>query len=111
MWLAVARFGWQRGDMPPTPESRPSTTALCAFCHRPAPRHDERPEARSYDIDCETCGKYRVSKRREAAVYALAHATAAPWLRLIAQANAAGERLSIPGGMRIPLERPGSSEP
>jgi hypothetical protein len=95
--------------MTPMPETGASFPVPCVFCGRPALRKElqAHPEARSYDVDCDTCGKYRVSKHLEGSVTALAGTRPNPWLRLIAQANAAGERLAIPSGVRISLDRDG----
>ena len=76
----------------------------CSICQQPARRVKPDPYANVHDVDCERCGKYRIGGSGEAAVRSMGNAgLSARWLRLIARANADGDRLSIPGEMRIPL--------
>jgi hypothetical protein len=76
---------------------------VCSFCQQSSRRVRPDPYLAVYDVDCERCGKYRIGGSGEAALRALASAGLDPWLQSIARANAYGDRLSIPGGMRIPL--------
>jgi hypothetical protein len=76
----------------------------CSICQQPARRVKPDLYANVYDVDCEQCGKYRIGGSGEAAVRSMGNAgLGARWLRLIARANADGDRLTIPGEMRIPL--------
>lgn len=88
------------------PTTNPSNdrSGNCSFCRQPARRAKPDPYAAVYDIDCERCGKYRIGGSGEAVLRSMLNAGVNPWLRLIAYANADGDRLSIPGGMRVPLE-------
>jgi len=77
---------------------------ICSICHQSARRVKPEPYANVYDVDCERCGKYRIGGSGEASVRAMGSVGLnSRWLRLIARANADGDRLSIPGEMRIPL--------
>ena len=58
----------------------------------------------AHDVDCDVCGKYRLASDAEPYLRSLANLAINPWIRLIATANAEGDRLSVPSGMRIPLE-------
>jgi hypothetical protein len=88
------------------PKSTPTKDRLgpCSFCRQSARRAKPDLYAPVYDVDCEHCGKYRIGGSGEAVLRTMANAGLSSWLRSVARANADGERLSIPGGMRIPLE-------
>ena len=77
---------------------------ICSFCRQSARRVKPDAYAAVYDVDCEHCGKYRIGGSGEALLRSMASSGLNPWLRSVARANADGDRLSIPGGMRIPLE-------
>ena len=76
----------------------------CSFCGQPARRIKPDSYAPVYDVDCEECGKYRIGGSGEALLRSIGRSGHSPWLRSVARANAGGDRLTIPGGMRIPLE-------
>ena len=91
-----------RRNATPAPASAPLES--CSFCQQSARRAKPDPYVNVYDVDCERCGKYRIGGSGEASLRAMGNAGLnARWLRLIARANADGDRLSIPGEMRIPL--------
>ena len=77
---------------------------VCSFCHQPARRMKPDSYTAVYDVDCETCGKYRIGGSGEAMLRSIGTSGLSPWLRSVARANADGDRLSVPGGMRVPLE-------
>jgi hypothetical protein len=82
--------------------TRPSQSS-CVFCRLPAGRH-VRPELLATDIDCRECGHYRIGPRAEATMLRFGALSNGAWVHVIANANAGGQRLVIPGGQRTPLE-------
>jgi hypothetical protein len=75
----------------------------CVFCQLPAGRN-LRPELLATDIDCRECGRYRIGHRAEATMLRFGALSNGAWVHVIANANAGGQRLVIPGGQRMPLE-------
>lgn len=76
----------------------------CPLCRSPVDRWKPDAEISAHDFDCLHCGKYRIGVATEQTLRALGANGMTHWLAPIKAANAAGFRLSIPGGMRIPLE-------
>ena len=78
---------------------------VCVLCGRPTVRvraHDKRA---AHDIDCVTCGKYRISVAEEARIAAVGPPIVATLGPAIKRVNARGFRLSIPEQTLIPLAR------
>jgi len=79
------------------------TQSSCVFCRRPTPAQATHLEHGATDVDCDNCGKYRVSRRAEKTMIRFSSLSSGAWFSAIGQANARGYRLSIPGGVPIPL--------
>ena len=77
---------------------------VCVFCKRRARRSKAVYDVNAYDIDCDECGKYRISETRETIMLASPDPRSAPWLPIIVDSNARGMRISIPDAAEIPLE-------
>lgn len=98
--LVACRY--RRKRQPCFTMTRPSQSS-CVFCRLPAGRH-VRPELLASDIDCRECGRYRIGQRAEATMLRFAALSNGAWVHVIANANAGGQRLVIPGGQRMPLD-------
>jgi len=77
----------------------------CVFCRQPAPRTKPDPDRSLFDVDCATCGKYRIGGSAAVAMLATPEAWHAESLPLIAEANARGKRYWVPGGDEISLKK------
>lgn len=75
-----------------------SDRGVCAICRQPAIRPEDLGT-----VDCDRCGKYWLAPGGATELRSRANQPMNPWLKLIANANAAGYRLSIPDGTRTPL--------
>jgi hypothetical protein len=79
--------------------------ATCVFCRQLAKDHKPDPDRSLHDVDCDTCGKYRIGGTARASMLERFEAWHADMLPLIAEANARGKRYWVPGGDEISLNK------
>ena len=76
--------------------------STCVFCGKQARRRkiDDRS---AHDVDCSTCGRYRIGLQRETTAFALGIPDRTAIIARIVNANARGMRLDISSGEEIPF--------
>ena len=79
--------------------------SACVFCRQLARDDKPDPDRSLHDMDCATCGKYRIGGSARTSMLALSEPWHADILPLIAEANARGKRYWVPGGDEIPLKK------
>ncbi len=79
--------------------------AACVFCQQMARDDKPDPDRSLHDVDCGTCGKYRIGGTARTSMLAHPEDWHAEMLPRIAEANARGKRYWVPGGDEIPLKK------
>jgi hypothetical protein len=111
----ICRLSHGTRDRPlfPTPPTMPSSAdqpgeIRCAFCGRSPRASRVVPDSPAYDIDCEMCGEYRISRDRETRMLRkqFTRRARAAQLAEIRSANAQGLRYSVDDGRPVSEEDP-----
>jgi len=76
----------------------------CVFCRQPARHVKPDPDRNLQDVDCGTCGKYRIGGAAEVTMLSHPESWHSETLPLIAEANSRGKRYWVPGGDEISLK-------